>query len=382
MLEVEKSPGRATPEGTRRFAERFSHLPGHFRCPDRLLLPSLGLGLRNGEPGGRDELLYRGAVAQLLEGGVNLFATALSERLQKSERSLGAALERAFRGGRVARDEICVVTKGGYLTPDPDFAESPARVRRYLRETYLDSGLVDPDHLSHGAHCLDPPFLRDQIERSRRNLRLETLDLYLLEDPELALQAAGAAEFRRRICAAFEELERAVEAGWIGAFGLSTWDGFLRPHTDRHHLGVLDLFGWALDVGGADHHLRALQVPYGLALPGALCFESQLGPRGASEALLATLRGTGTAVFASAPLLQGRALGALPELVHRSFPEARSDAQRCLQFVRSTPGVTAAIVGMREPEHVEENLALARVPPAPPERIEALLREAAEGAGG
>jgi aryl-alcohol dehydrogenase-like predicted oxidoreductase len=377
MLEVELCPGRATPEGTGRFAKRFSHLPGHFRCPDRLQLSSLGLGLRSGEPRGRDELLYRSAVAQLLEGGVNLFATALSERMQMSERNLGVALARAFREGVVARDEVCIATRGGTLTPDPDFAASPAQVRRSLTETYLDSGLVDPNHLSNGVHCLDPPFLRDQIERSRRNLRLETLDLYLLEDPELALQAAGAAEFRRRICAAFEELERAVAAGRIAAFGLSTWDGLLRPHSDRHHLGVLDLFEWALDVGGADHHLRALQLPYGLALPGALCFESQLGPRGRSEALLATLRGTGTAVFASAPLLQGRALGRLPGFVRESFPEARSDAQRCLQFARSTPGVTAALVGMREPEHVEENLALARVPPASPERIEALLEQAA-----
>jgi aryl-alcohol dehydrogenase-like predicted oxidoreductase len=377
MLEVERYPGRATPEGTLRFAQRFAHLPGHFRCPDRLHLSSLGLGLRGGDPRGRDELLYRTAVARLLEGGVNLFATGLSERMQMSERNLGAALARAFREGVVARDEVCVVTRGGYLTPDPDLAASPAQARRFLIETYLDSGLVDPDHLSGGVHCLDPPFLRDQIERSRRNLRLETLDLYLIEDPELALREAGAAEFRRRICAAFEELERAVRDGRIGAYGLSTWDGLLRPHSDRHHLGVVDLFGWALDVGGADHHLRALQLPYGLALPGALCDASQLGPRGRAEALLATLRGTGTAVLASAPLLQGRALGRLPDFVRESFPEARSDAQRCLQFARSTPGVTAALVGMREPGHVEENLGLARVPPAPPERIEALLARAA-----
>ena len=30
------APGRATPEGTRRFAGRFEDLPGHFRTPDRL----------------------------------------------------------------------------------------------------------------------------------------------------------------------------------------------------------------------------------------------------------------------------------------------------------------------------------------------------------
>ena len=28
---------------------------------------------------------------------------------------------------------------------------------------------------------------------------------------------------------------------------------------------ILDVFDWALDVGGADHHLRAVQLPYGVA---------------------------------------------------------------------------------------------------------------------
>ena len=56
----------------------------------------------------------------------------------------------------------------------------------------------------------------------------------------------------------------------------------------------------------------------------------------------------------------------LPKEIREAFPEARSDAQACLQFVRSTAGVTSAVVGMREPEHVEDDLALALVPPADP----------------
>ena len=91
--------GRATPEGTTRFASRFDALPGHFRQPDRLRVSSLALGMRSGDPGGADDLLYRSAVSQCLEGGVNVFATALSERLQQSERDLGNALARAFRDG-------------------------------------------------------------------------------------------------------------------------------------------------------------------------------------------------------------------------------------------------------------------------------------------
>ena len=193
MAEMEWIPGRATPQGTRRFAARFPELPGHFRCPDRLSVSSFGLGTRSGEIGGVDDLLYRQAVPELLAGGVNLFDTALSDRMQTSERALGVSLARAIREGAAARDEIVVVTKGGLLTPDPELARSAGEARRNLVASYLDTGLVPPERLVGGVLCLEPAFLRDQILRSRRNLRLETLDVWLIEQPELALQAFGGA---------------------------------------------------------------------------------------------------------------------------------------------------------------------------------------------
>ncbi len=381
MADVDPIPGRATPQGTRRFAARFPDLPGHFRCPDRLSVSSFGLGTRSGEIGGVDDLLYRQALPELLAGGVNLFNTALSDRMQTSERALGVSLARAIREGVAARDEIVVVTKGGLLTPDPDLARSASEARRNLIATYVETGLVPPERLAGGVLCLEPAFLRDQILRSRRNLRLETLDVWCLEQPELALQAFGAPEFQRMLCRAFETLERAVADRQIAAYGVCSWDGFLRPHSDRGHLSLLDFFQWALDVGGADHHLRAIQLPYNLAMTEALRLRSQLGPAGGTAAMLSALRGTGTLVLASAPLAQGRALGRLPAFVRECLPGPGSDAQLCLQFARSSPGITTAIVGMREATHIDENLALARVPVATPEAIEALFKQAAERGG-
>jgi aryl-alcohol dehydrogenase-like predicted oxidoreductase len=367
---------RATPAGTGRFAHRFAHLPGHFRRPDELWLSSLALGTRNGEVGGVDDVLYRSVVPRLLEGGVNVFVTALSDRMQTSERCLGAALERAFREGAAARDEVVVVTKGGTLTVDPDLVQTRAQARRYLIETYIDSGLVDPDDVSMGVHCLAPDFLRDQIRRSLRNLRLETIDLYLIEEPEQLLRDSEPTEYQRRMHAIFEALEEEVDAGRIAAFGLATWDGLLRPHTDRHHLSILELFDWALEVGGADHHLRAVQLPYSLATAEALKLPTQWMPPGGTHAVLEALHDTGTAVLASTPLAQGRILGRIPRFVADAMPGTTSDAQRCLQFVRSTKGITAAVVGMRDPDHVEDNLALTGQEPASPELVEDLFKQA------
>ena len=82
-------------------------------------------------------------------------------------------------------------------------------------------------------------------------------------------------------------------------------------------------------------------------------------------------------MFASAPLYGGRLVGRVPDFVRRAFPETRTATQAALQFVRSTANVTSAVVGMREAEHVEENLFLASVPRAPAQLPSRLFAAAA-----
>ena len=48
------------------------------------------------------------------------------------------------------------------------------------------------------------------------------------------------------------------------------------------------------------------------------------------------------------------------ELAHNHL----GNAQRAIQFTRSTPGISVALVGMGRREHVIENLGVAKVPPA------------------
>jgi aryl-alcohol dehydrogenase-like predicted oxidoreductase len=369
MAQAELLAGRATADGTRRFAERFPGLPSHFRRPDRLTLSSLGLGTKPGMPGGVDDLCYRSVVPRALEQGVNVFDTAISYRQQTSERALGRALARAFRE-RVA---VFVISKCGYLAAD---AESVMDGRRYLVRTYLDSGLVSPDEVVNGMHVLSPRFIADQIERSRANLGLETIDLYLLEDPELQLAARGPTGFREALATWFEALEAAVRRGAIAAYGLSTWHGLLLPYGERGHLSMFELLETAIEVGGPDHHLRGIALPYSVGQGEARALPSQFGPEARATNLFDTLRDTGTAVFTAASLVQGRAARGLPAFFRQAFPDLATDAQRCLQFARSTSGVTTALVGMRSPEHVDENLALARHEPSKPELIDALFERA------
>ena len=363
--------GRATREGTRRYVDRMLDgerpaVADHFARPDELWLSSIALGTLRGEPGGVDDLLYRSVLADALTLGLNVVNTALSDRYQTSERAIGHALRRALHEGVIERDEVVIVSKGGALTPDAERAHDYTSAQRDLVSTYLDSGILDPSEVTRG-HSIAPRFLLDQIARSRRNLGLETIDYYLVQEPEVHLKELGVNGFRDALARAFEALEEAVQRGWIGAYGLATWAGFLVPDSDRSHLGVVDVFETALDVGQSDHHLRAIQLPYGLAMGEGAALESQLGPDGHSRAILESLTDTGTVVFASAPLYGGRLVGHVPDFVRRAFPETRTATQAALQFVRSTLNVTSAVVGMREAEHVEENLFLAGVPRAPAE---------------
>ena len=363
--------GRATAAGTARYAASFGDRPGHFRCPDALHLSSLSLGMRRGRPGGLEDVFYESAVERCLEGGINVLNTALSDRSHTSERALGRALRRAIAEERVRRDEVIVVSKGGELALDAE-ALGRGHPQQTLQQEYVDTGLLVPETVVNGS-CFAPRFLRDQIDRSRANLGLETIDLYLLQEPELQLRALGPTDFARTLREAFGALEEAVADGHIGAYGLCTWSGFLVPHSERDHLSLVDVFDAALDVGSGDHHLRALQLPYGLAMGEGAGRSSQLGPDGHSHAILESLDGTGTSVFASAPLYGGRLVGRVPKEIAAAFPEVHGEAPVALQFTRSTRGVTSAVVGMRDPDHVAENLAVTRVAPADPEIPAALF---------
>jgi aryl-alcohol dehydrogenase-like predicted oxidoreductase len=77
----------------------------------------------------------------------------------------------------------------------------------------------------------------------------------------------------------------------------------------------------------------------------------------------------GITVVASASILQGRVAQGLPDNIREPLGSLATDAQTGIQFVRSTPGITTALIGMSHREHVEENLKLARIEPVHPEEF-------------
>lgn len=344
--------GRATAEGTARFRDAAAAAPGHFReALGGVWLSSLGIGTYLGRDDAQTDALYAQSVRRALQLGINVIDSAINYRNQRSERAVGAAI----RESGVPRDQLVLCTKGGYLPFD---GGRPHDLRAYLEETFLRPGILKPEEIVAGCHSLAPRYLDDQIERSRKNLGVECIDVYYVHNPETQLGEVPRAEFRRRLRAAFESLERACADGRIATYGAATWNCLRLEPGEEEYLSLAELLDAARDAGGARHHFAAVQLPFNIEMDEAATLRNQDG-----RTLLEAAREAGVAVFASASVLQGRLAQMLPQPVRDALSGLRTDAQRALQFARSAPGVTCALVGMKTPAHVDDNAALAKFPP-------------------
>ena len=366
--------GSATAEGTARYAasqaERIA--PGHFReLPGGARASSVGLGTYLGREDAATDGLYERAIARALERGVNVLDTAINYRHQRSERAIGRALAACIARGVVARDDVVVTSKGGYLAFD---GEPPPDPRAYFAATYVQPGIVRPGDVV-GWHCMTPRFLADQIDRSRVNLGLETIDVYYVHNPETQLDEVDRPEFLSRLRAAFGALEEAVSARKLRWYGAATWNGFRIAPQERGHLSLVEVLAAARDVGGADHHFRVVQLPYNLAMPEAFTLANQRADSGLVPMLRAAEH-AGIYTMASASVMQGQLSRGLPTELGATLPGLATDAQRALQFVRSTPGIGTALVGMKAVAHVEENAGVAKTPPVPWEQFQRLFTAA------
>jgi len=359
-------PGRATAAGTLRYAARFQgrSASGYFReVPGGLVHSSIGMGTYLGEADEATDARYTAAVVAAVEGGVNLIDTAINYRFQRSERSIGAALKRLISHG-LAREEVAICTKAGFLTGD---GEMPAEPNEYFKREFLDRGIFQVDEIAAGCHCMAPRYLEDQLERSRRNLGVECVDVFYLHNPETQLTEVAPEVFHARVQAAFKFLESAVAAGKIGAYGMATWNAFRDDPKAGGYLPLEGMTGIAREVAGPSHHFRYVQLPFNLAMPEALTRPNQVVD-GRAMPMVQAAHALGIILITSAPLLQGQLTKNLPPFVGAAL-NRKTDSELALQFARSVPGLTTALVGMSRIEHVKANLALVGVEPAPREQF-------------
>ena len=353
--------GFATEEGTRAFAERATkqnEIPNsHFRLFDGLTLTSLGIGTYLGDADIETDLLVAKAVEESVKSGaINLIDTAINYRFQKAERSVGVAIKNVIEDGTIKRDQVFISTKNGYLTNDGDLGLD---FWRYINEYLVKPGTLKHEDISSGMHCMALNYLRDQLQRSLRNLSLECVDLMFIHNAaESQIPDIGKEEFLSKLQDAFGFYEDMRKEGKIRYYGMATWTCFRVPQKDPTYLSLQEVIAIARRVGGENHGFRFIQLPFNLAMNEGFTLKNQL-LNGEMYSTLEAAQNLGIGVFTSVPLMQGKLLNSrtLPKIEGIEKPSLK-----CLQIVRSAPGVIAPMVGQKDTGHVQENLQIARFP--------------------
>jgi aryl-alcohol dehydrogenase-like predicted oxidoreductase len=360
--------GKATPEGTATYAKKHPKAhERHWKPALGLTLSSVGMGSYLGNADPVTDAKYSAAFVKALESGLNVVDSAINYRYQRSERNLGAGLRKAIDAGLIAREQVLLCTKGGFISGDMG---PPSK--EWFEETYQKPGIAGPQDFVAGSHCMTPRYLRHEVEQSLRNFDVETIDVYYVHNPETQMPHVGEAEFYARLAAAFRELEACAAEGKIQVYGAATWHAYRVHPAHDSALSLEKTLACAREAGGENHRFRVLQFPFNFGMPEALTAPSQtLG--GHSGGVIDAARAAGLTVFTSVPLMQGQLLGRFGPEFREKIPGFKTDAQRCLQFVRSTPGVTAPLCGMKDSAHVEENSAVCAAAPFSVEEFNTLL---------
>jgi len=273
-----------------------------------------------------------------------------------------------IEAGELHRDEVLVCTKAGYLSFDGD---PPADPRGYFHREYVETGVLNAKELAGGMHCMSPAYLENQIERSRRNLGLDAIDLFYIHNPDSQLAEVSREVFRQRLKDAFLALEKLAKTGKIQYYGVATWSAFRVAESSRDYMDLFDLAKVAHEVAGEHHHFRFIQLPFNLAMPEAYGLVNQRHEKEKMSLLSAATR-LGIAVMGSATLYQARLTHGLPDFVG-SVLGMKTDADNAIQFSRSAPGLTTALIGMGRQEHVAVNLKPALTHPTSPQEWKKLF---------
>lgn len=264
--------GYATPDGTQQVADQFSGLAFTSLGSTGLWVSGAGFGCYRVNTG---VTAHATALEKALTSGINLIDTSANYADGGSEQLVGEVLAALIGSGRMNREQVVIVSKGGYLQGNNYTLSQQRKADGNPFEEVVEYA----DGLE---HCIHPGFLDDQIDRSLKRLGLETLDAYLLHNPEYYLGWAhkqgvdrerADQEYYRRIEQAFRYLEEAVQRGRIRFYGISA-NTFPAPADDPEFTALQRVWKIAESIG-PDHHCRVIQLPFNLFEPGAAVEKNQ-----------------------------------------------------------------------------------------------------------
>lgn len=338
--------GFATVDGTKKYLNQFCHADSLTRHTPWFSTSAIAIGTHLGEMTKATSALYRSAITYAVKNGINFIDTALNYRGMRSERDIGSVLNSMINLDKaLERESVIIATKAGIIPGDIDAGLPPPQ---YLNEVLIGNEIIQEKDLhivGKYKHVMVPDYYQFAIERSKEHLGIETIDIHYIHNPEISMEVCGPDIFYRKLCDLVEFYEEQVNKGNIRFYGMATWQAFYVESSASSHISLSKVIQVAESVAGSNHHFRFVQMPYNINLTDASTKKTQLVGNRLMSALQAAEE-LGLFVNISSPLNQGQALKTI------------ASPKDLLHHVIRTKGVFAAMVGMKNKHHVEENIGI------------------------
>jgi aryl-alcohol dehydrogenase-like predicted oxidoreductase len=299
----------ATIEKTRKWADKFPQLQYNLLGKTGLTVSACGFGAYRVDYRVREHFE---SLAYAIDSGINLIDTSANYSDGGSETLIGNVLAGMIEKDKITREEIVIVSKGGYIQGKN--LEAAQKMK--------DDGLGYKNVTEYAEniwHCIHPDFLKDQITFSLERMKLETIDVYLLHNPEYFLDSPAAKdleldelrhEYYNRIKRAFEYLETEIKSGRIGFYGISS-NSFVKPSDDPVFTSLNYCVNAAEEIS-PENGFKVIEFPLNLLERGAIINKNQLGD---TKTLLNYAAGLNMGVLINRPLnaLDGKGLKRLAD---------------------------------------------------------------------
>jgi len=370
--------GYATPEATKNYADQMKAQVGEGHFSDfletQIKLSSLGLGTFPGTPQAETDEQIMQLIVDGIASGINVIDTAAHYRYGRALTAVGAGLKACLEQGET-RNAVFVISKGGFLTLR---GGRPDNFDRWFEREIVESGLGRKDDLVNNMHLLSPEYINYQIDLSRNLMGLETLDAFLVDQPEVHIPVIGKEKTNHKLLKVFVQLEQAIKDRRIRAYGISTFDA-MRVETDdvkfqslTSMLGLAEKAAQEVHGDGAEHGFKLVQMPFNHVMTEGFTRFSHATGQGNIASTLQAAYQLGVYVMASHTLMKGHLALAKNDQLSSFLPLLENAAQRSIQFNRSTPGLGTSLVGMSQVSHLLDMLAVTKLAPMPKKNYLAL----------
>jgi aryl-alcohol dehydrogenase-like predicted oxidoreductase/nucleoside-diphosphate-sugar epimerase len=295
-------------------------------------LSNVAIGTHRGENTDETDDQYRLSITEAILHGINVIDTAINYRNGRSEKVVGEVISNLVNEEKIKRNDVFVITKGGYFNKPCGFP------------------LLSNNELKNN-NSVRSCFLKWSLNESYKSLKLKTIDLFLIHNPEVSLNFMDKNEFYRNLIEDFVMLEHEVSLGRISSYGIATWAGLVSKPNHSTYLDLTRVLECAkIAAGNKKHNLTSIELPLNVIRHYAFTRKNQ-NLNGTPVTVMELAREQNLKVFTSNSVMYGDSSEDIECRLQIDLPF--TTPEKNLLFAKSMPGVTSAIVGMRRLENIE-----------------------------